>query len=46
MASKVYLAEEMSVATLDIVLQKNPSDSGGELTFHQDLYLSNPQLGW
>lgn len=40
MASKVYLAEDMSVVAL-IVEYCEASDIGGELTFHQDLYLTN-----
>lgn len=40
MASKVYLAEEMSGWALDVEYCKT-SDIGGELTFHQDLYLTN-----
>lgn len=44
MASNVYLAEEMSgvcVRCCNRYCQKKTSDSVCELTFHQDLYLSN-----
>lgn len=42
MASNVYLAEEMSGVVLDVVTDiEKTSDSGGELTFHQHLYLPN-----